>query len=252
MIDSATPMSGTAAWVVADVTYEAPLDSRLLAADIFTADPVRVGNAYPRQRNLHGYYWMASTGTHVWHESLLERDSLMRLDYSADVIAIAAQPVKLTASDGTVHYPDFLALDAASTQTVYDVKPLTRVDERARQQFEWTRAVCEQVGWNYRVLTELPTQERVNLTWLAQFRQTPNYPGHAAESAVLRALAPGWTIADAVAHMPAQSTPRARSRVFHLLWTRALDCDLSGRLSDTTPVRRGIRSQREDLTDARA
>lgn len=251
MIENTTPTSGTATWRTATATCKAPLDARLLAEDIFTADPIRVGNAYPRQRNLHGWYWMASTGTHVWHESLLERNSLMWLDYSADIVAIAAQPMMLTASNGTIHYPDFLALDAEGIQTVYDIKPLKRINAKARAQFEWTRDVCVQVGWNYRVITELPVQERVNLTWLSQFRQTPNYPGREAEDEVLRTLQPGWTIADAVAHMPAASTPRARSHVFHLLWNRALDCDLGERLSDGTVVRRGVRAHRKDLTDAR-
>jgi len=252
MIENTTPAYGTATWRIGDSTYVAPLDARLLAEDIYTADPVRVGNAYPRQRNLHGWYWMASTGTHVWHESLLERDSLMWLDYNADIVAIAAQPMMLTATTGAIHYPDFLALDATGVQTVYDIKPLARVDAKARAQFEWTRDVCEQVGWNYRVLTELPIQEHVNLTWLAQFRQTPNHPGLDAAEELLRAVEPDWTIADAVTRIPAASTPRARSHVFHLLWTRALDCDLSERLSDTTPIHLGVRAHRKDLTDALA
>jgi len=252
MIENTTPANGTATWRIGDATYVAPLDARLLAEDIYTADPVRVGNAYPRQRNLHGWYWMASTGTHVWHESLLERNSLMRLDYSGDIVAIAAQPMMLTVGDGAIHFPDFLALDADGIQTVYDVKPLARINAKARAQFEWTRDVCAEVGWSYRVLTELSVQERVNLTWLAQFRQTPNHPGPDAEDEVLRALEPGWTVADAVAHMPAASTPRARSNVFHLLWSRALDCDLSQRLSDATPVHRGVRAHQKETTDAHA
>ncbi|QEW04636.1 TnsA-like heteromeric transposase endonuclease subunit [Microbacterium lushaniae] len=214
----------------------APLDSQLLGQSLYTADAIRVGKAYPRQRNYHGYYWMASTGSHVWHESLLERDSLTWLDHTGDIVAVAAQPMMLTASDGTRHYPDFLALDASGVQTMYDVKPAARINESAKAQFEWTRHVCEAVGWNYKVLTERPDQERVNLAWLALFRQTPNHPGIEAEEEVLQAAAPGWTIQDAVDHMPAASTPAARSRVFHLLWTRSLLVDLGIHLRPSTPV----------------
>ena len=231
-----TLLPGSVAWLQGDKMMTAPLDDRLLSYELYNADRVRVGNAYPRQRNLHGYYWMASTGRHIWHESLLERDMLMHLDHTAGVVAIASQPMRLTNADGVHHYPDFLALDARGIQTVYDVKPASRINEKALHQFEWTRSVCAHVGWDYRVLTELPPQERVNLAWLALFRHPEYRPGVDAAGALFAALEPGFTIADAVAHMPAESTPAARSRVFHLMWTRELLCDMAQRLTDATPV----------------
>lgn len=214
----------------------APLDAGLLSMELYDAEPIRVGNAYPHQRNYHGYYWMAATEKHVWHESLLERSSLMWLDHAADIVAIASQPVLFVNGDGTRHYPDFLALDERGVQTVYDVKPYGRLNAKARAQFEWTREVCKTVGWDYRILTELPHQHQVNLTWLAQFRQPGHHPGPEAEAELLAGLNPGSTVGDAINLMAAKSTPQARSNVFHLLWTGILATDMNARLSNSTPV----------------
>lgn len=227
--------SNSATWKRGD-TFTRPLDSSLLSAELYDVEPIRIGNAYPRQRNYHGYFWMASTGQHVWHESLLERDCLMWLDFAGDIVSISSQPVKLTDSDGVFHYPDFLALDARGTQTVYDVKPSSRMNRKARAQFAWTRDICQHVGWDYRVLTELTPQYKTNLTWLAQFRHHGHHPGAEDEQTVLNALQPGWTIHDVVNAMPAFSTAAARSRVFHLLWTGALTCDMEERMSNRTRI----------------
>jgi hypothetical protein len=230
-----TPLN-SATWKRGKAFTTAPLDADLLSRELYDVDPVREGAAYPRQRNYHGYFWMASTGRHVWHESLLERDCMMRLDFAADVLAISSQPMMLTGADGEVRYPDLLVLDASGVQTVYDVKPFSRINAKARKQFEWTRDVCEAIGWNYAVLTEASVQYQTNLLWLAQFRHPGHHPGPEAEQEVLQAVAPGWTIHDAVRAMPAASTAAARSRVFHLLWTGALTCDMNTRLSNRTPT----------------
>jgi len=214
----------------------APLDAGLLSAELYLAEPIREGAAYPRQRNYHGYYWMASTRAHVWHESLHERDWLMRLDFAGDIVALASQPMKLTGSDGVIHYPDFLALDARGVQTVYDVKPAARINAKARAQFEWTRDLCQDVGWDYRVLADISAQERVNLLFLSQFRHPNNHPGTEPAQELASAAQPGWTINDATRQLPAASTALARRGLFHLMWTRTFTADLTQRLSGRTPL----------------
>jgi len=236
MNKTTTGTHGTAQWKRNGTIHTAPLGAGLLSEELYESEPIREGNAYPRQRNYHGFYWMAETRRHVWHESLLERDSLLWLDHAADIIAIAAQPMKLIADDGTIHYPDLLALDTRGVQTVYDVKPAAHINAKARAQFEWTRDVCAAVGWEYRVITELPFQYRVNLTWLGQFRQPGFRPGDEAVRELLASLAADWSIDTAVQHLSAESTPVARSQVFHLLWNRTLTCDMHSRLSGRTPI----------------
>lgn len=43
-------------------------------------DVVRVPSSWKHKRNYEGYYWAATTGAHVWFESLYERAALMRFD----------------------------------------------------------------------------------------------------------------------------------------------------------------------------
>jgi hypothetical protein len=228
--------TNAATWKRGNRFSSAPLDSDLLSRELYTADPVREGAAYPRQRNYHGFYWMAAVDQHVWHESLLERDCLMWLDFALDVVAVASQPVRLTGSDGVHRYPDFLTLEADGRQTVYDVKPMARINTKVREQFAWTRTVCESVGWVYRILTDPPPQFKVNLTWLSQFRHPGHHPGADVAEELVAAARPDWTIHDAVRAMPAPSTARARSNVFHLIWTGAFNCDMRQRLSERTAL----------------
>ncbi|MFJ4175263.1 TnsA-like heteromeric transposase endonuclease subunit [Microbacterium sp. NPDC089696] len=236
MTENTKPAPGTATWVRDGINQSAPLDSGLITHELYNADPIRVGNAYPHQRNYHGYYWMSAVAKHVWHESLLERSSLMWLDHTSDIVAIASQPMLLVNGNDVWHYPDFIALDAHGIQTVYDVKPYGRLTAKALAQFEWTREVCKTVGWNYRILTELPHQHHVNLTWLAQFRRPGHHPGADAEESLLADLQPDSTVGDAITLITAKSTPLARSHVFHLIWTGALSIDMNALLSNSTPL----------------
>jgi hypothetical protein len=231
-----TPTAGTAIWLRDGIKRSGSLTSELMSEALYDAQPIRQGNAYPHQRNYHGYFWMSSTGRHVWHESLLERQCLLWLDFTADLVAASSQPAKFIAVDGDVHYPDLLALDARGIQTMYDVKPSSRINAKARAQFEWTGRVCANVGWDYRVLTELPHQYGVNLNWLGNFRH-PGYRSTAEDVLDLLAqLEEGSTIDDAARLLEAESTPTARSRVFHLLWNRTLECDMNSRMSGRTPI----------------
>lgn len=54
--------------------------------------PVRDFPSYKGQRHYSGRWWTATTGTLVGYESWLERDTLVMLDFDADVVGIASQP----------------------------------------------------------------------------------------------------------------------------------------------------------------
>lgn len=224
---------GTAEWLAPDGARTAPLTSALLEERIFDAAPFRTGNAYPRQRNYHGHYFFSSTGTHVWHESLLERDVLRLLDHAGDVFKVATQPMSLTMGD-RVHVPDILVMHSDGAQTLIDVKPSSRLDVRALEQFETTETVCRQVGWNYRVMTESSPQVRLNLEYLAQFRGT-EYDLPAAAEALAHHQA-GWTLGDLVAAVPGATTAQARAVALGMLWHRDLVVDLRQRLTEQSPV----------------
>lgn len=65
------------------------------AADVpfESVDVVRTPSSWKHKRNYEGYYWAATTGSHVWFESLYERAALMRLDRDRRVTGLAAQPM---------------------------------------------------------------------------------------------------------------------------------------------------------------
>ncbi|OFE15184.1 hypothetical protein BA895_22785 [Humibacillus sp. DSM 29435] len=76
-------------------------------------------------RHYPGWWWSATTGDLVGHESLSERDRLMLADFDRDVVAIASQPFGITGDTGDSsrrHVPDYLLRLAAGAVVVVDVK----------------------------------------------------------------------------------------------------------------------------------
>jgi len=72
---------GSATWKPANKRQrQAALTPALPGEELYLAEPIRSGAQYAQRRNVHGLYWVSATRTHVWHESLLERTALMRLD----------------------------------------------------------------------------------------------------------------------------------------------------------------------------
>lgn len=214
-------------------TKATPATPALLSKELYLKQRCRTGNRYRNQRNYHGQYYFSQTQSHVWYESLLESSMLMLLDWRENIAAIATQPMKLTFSDGKVHYPDFLALHADGRQVVYDVKPASRLSEKALTQFAQTRAVCEAVKWEYEVLTGLQEIEHKNLAFLSHFRHPGFQPGLEAVDRARRAFESGpLSVLDAARALEPASIAKGRSGVYRLLWTRQLTCDMSATISD--------------------
>lgn len=229
---------GQVQWTTPAGPQSAPASKELLNQSLYKARQFRVGNRYPRKRSWQGWYWFASTGAHVWHESMLERTALQRLDFTGAVVAIAAQPMQLTFPDGTRHVPDFLALLRTGRQLLVDVKPEDKL-ERAAAQFEATRTLAAHVGWQYRVMSELPMAAKRNLEYLAAFRHPRIRPTDVAVAGLLAQLPSPCTVAEAAALLGDGSVPIGKPALHHLLWARVLTCDLTVPLSNATLVEQG-------------
>lgn len=218
--------------------HRAPATPSLLERKLYLAQPIRSGNRYPRQRNYHGFYYFSQTGTHVSTESLLEARSLAWLDFTRDIVAIAAQPMLVTFTDNTRHFPDFIALHANHRQVVYDIKPSRFIGPDELAQFARTRALCDLVGWGYEVLTELPRIVERNLIWLSHFKFHQFHPGPAAASRLRLALSFPRPFDDAAAQLGLPTMADARSSLAHLIWTGEVRVDLNLCLSDKSIVQR--------------
>jgi len=78
--------------------------------DFGVAKAFRKPPAYRDQRNFPGWWWSATTRSHVLYESWLERHHVIEADRDARVVAILGQPFELTWSAGNKkqdrHVPD--------------------------------------------------------------------------------------------------------------------------------------------------
>jgi hypothetical protein len=103
------------------------------------ARPFRFGKGL---QSFAGWWYFATTASHVGFESWLERDHLMLMDFDPDVVAVSSQPFWLRWSDGTGrsrrHAPDFFARRADGTAVVVDVRPDDRVPAKDAEVFAVT------------------------------------------------------------------------------------------------------------------
>lgn len=131
------------------------VDHRLDSADVrdvaFEAvDNVRTPKSWKHKKNYTGQYWAATTGGHVWFESLYERVALMQMDRDPAVAAISSQPMWIDwAGTPRRHAPDFFVRFRNGSAAVVDVKPLLRIKPDDVEAFDWTSALCGELGWEY-------------------------------------------------------------------------------------------------------
>jgi hypothetical protein len=220
------------------VEHEALAGRTLLNEEIYLARRSRTGNRYQQQRPYQGVNWFSNTRTHVWHESLLERSSLLWLDFSSDIVAIAAQPMQMHFPDGTSHYPDFLALHSDQRQVVYNVKPLKFINAKAKTQFANAAALCKLVGWSHQVISAQSPVETSNLDWLANFRQTRFAPTERAFTQLMDALVVPMPADAAALTMLYPGWNGALASIFHLAWNGDIEFDLTIPISSTSFIRK--------------
>lgn len=199
--------------------------------------PVRDFPSYKGQRHYNGRWWTATSGTLVGYESWVERDTLVMLDFDADVVGIASQPFWLfwTTAQGKPrsHAPDYFARMADGSAKVLDVRPADRIKPRDQAAFDETRAACSLMGWAYDVVGSPPGTLLANLRWLAGYR----HPRHelpdialalrAAFGKPLGLMDGAQAVGDPISVLPV---------LFHLLWCQQLHTDLTRELTPDAVV----------------
>jgi len=201
------------------------------------ASPVRAIPAYRGQRSLPGWWWSATTGSHVVFESWVERHHIMEFDRTPGVRGISGQPFALAwAGEGLrrrSHVPDLFVRYGDGRAAVVDCRPADRADEEFYRVAAITAGVCERVGWEYLLAGEPEPVRAANLRWLAGYRRPYVRVGSIAERLLAAVASPvpllelAESVGDPVAVLPT---------LFHLLWADALHVDLRRPMRDDTVV----------------
>ncbi|MDN8622669.1 TnsA-like heteromeric transposase endonuclease subunit [Corynebacterium sanguinis] len=195
-----------------------------------SVDVVRTPTSWKHKRNYEGYYWAATTVSHVWFESLYERAALMRLDRDRRVVGLAAQPMWIHWSGGIgKHAPDFFVRYRDGGAAIVDVKPARQIDDDDAEVFRRTAELSEQLGWDYVVVSDISTTEHRNLRFLSGYRfdRWISAPANtrlrdcAGDRRTLRAWA---TLLDGVCAEPLGA-------IYSALWWRLLEVDEDSPLS---------------------
>lgn len=205
--------------------------------------PVRQFHFEKGLRSFAGWWYFATTATHVGFESWLERDHLMLMDFDPRVSAVSSQPFWLRWRDEAGktrrHVPDFFVRRDDGAGVVVDVRPDDRIPVRDAEVFAVTASACELAGWEYRRVGDLDPVLVANVRWLSRYRHSRCGVPEIAEAlmevfAQARGLFDGATaVGERLGVLPV---------LFHLMWRGRLRANLSGGpLGASTIVRAGRR-----------
>lgn len=189
--------------------------------------PVREFPSYTGQRNFPGLWWSSTTQDLVGYESWLERDRVMLLDFSREVVAFSSQPFWLTWRAGAElrrHAPDYFARLADGSRLVIDVRADDDIGLRDAEAFAATGEACASIGWSYERVGAPDPVLVVNLRWLSDYKH-PRTLDPACAATLRAALARPLALMDAarIAGDPMAVLPS----LFHMLWSGSLQADLS-------------------------
>jgi len=203
--------------------------------------PVRQFPSWRGKRNYSGSYWSSKNSGHVGFESLYERTALMMFDREPTITRISSQPMWIFWPDGSAprsHAPDFFLRHSSGDGEIIDVRPKDRIDEAATRSFEATQELCDQVGFSYRVISDIDATLDQNLRFLSRYRdQEWKLPVPQVE--ILRRYQPfELSIRALIAILAGQDQEsKAPGWVYSLLWNAQIQTDLRKPLRQDALVR---------------
>ena len=211
-----------------------------LAVSFEQCSPVRQFPSWRGKRNYSGSYWSSTNKGHVGFESLYERTALMMMDREPSVTRISSQPMWIFWPDGSTprsHAPDFFLRHSNGDGEIIDVRPHARIDDAAARSFEATQQLCDQVGFAYRVISDLDTILDQNLRFLSRYRdQEWELPPPQVEIlSSCRILEMSIRALTAMLSAKNQES-RAPGWVYSLLWSARIQVDLRRPLSQDALV----------------
>lgn len=222
-----------ALWRKPDGTVgHAPLVTAAYSEDFEHVPAVREQKNHRGKTWFAGRYWAATGRKHVVYESWLERKRITLLDHDPDVVGLVGQPMWLCGRAGGKHWehrPDLFVRHADGTASVVEVKTERRAAEfRRSDRHAHIVAACEEVGWEYKVVTEPDPQTMANVAWLAGYRHDISDP-HGTQDALVAACTAPTPLVELVEQVddPLFALPH----LWRALWLHRLTVDL------TQPIR---------------
>jgi len=223
-------------WIdLTGVRHLRPAGAALFDARIVSGRPVRKPGRWRGQKTYPGKHWFASSGLHISFESMLERSALMRIDFALDVVAIAAQPMRIHFADGGTTVPDFLAEHRNGAQTVFEVKPSHALTAERLACFAESKRVCATVGWGFQILTEADVVLMDNLELLAAYRHPLYTPDREVRDRILDAARTPLTLREG-AIASGLPTRRGYAAIYNLAWRRQIALDLTEPITNHTAI----------------
>lgn len=176
-------------------------------------------------------------------ESTLERDFLIRAEYSLQVEDVVPQPVQIpfTAGNGRslLYTPDFLVryVGGVLPPLLVEVKPEDQWRKHWRnwaQKWKAARRFALEQGWRFRVHDESRIRDQAlrNIRFLEPYKRI-YYPDAQHEWVIDRIRAAGkFRFEDVLYNCFSQiGHAEGTARLWHLVATRQLDCDISSPLA---------------------
>lgn len=188
------------------------------------------------QRNRPGWWWASTTRRLVEFGSWLQRDCLLRLDFDAEVIAFAWQPLQFDVVLNDVERrvtPHFFVRERggrALLLTCVDTRPATSDGSLLLA----TRAACREVDWFFEYAYRPSPVVLGNLRWLSGFRH-PRFDVAQIRDEICAVFAVPTPLMHGARRVG--PTMRVLPVLYHLLWRSQLVVDLEVPLSESTIAR---------------
>lgn len=207
----------------------------------------------PTRRSVSGVY-MFRGEVAVEFESTLERDFILRTEFSLSVLEIVPQPCRIEylapSCRKQTYTPDFLVYYRLGNRSFEDYqKPvLVEVKPEAEWRQHWRKwlpkwkaahAYARQQGWEFHIRDESRIRDQAlkNINFLARYKRM-TFPPEESRVVIETAKQMGTVTVDYLLARHFMGLYRAQgiAHIWHLLAIRALDCDISRPLSNFTEL----------------
>jgi hypothetical protein len=207
----------------------------------------------PTRRSVSGIYAFRGE-TAITFESTLERDFLIRKEFSLAVLEVIPQPIQIPFTSGNgqsyTYTPDFLVYYRLGNVNygeypkplLVEVKPFAEWKKHWREWLpKWKAAYryAKEQGWEFHIHDESRIRDQVleNIRFLDRYKRT-EFPIEETRSVIESVQKMGSTPFHYILarHFMGIYKAEGIAHIWYLLATRQLDCDITRPLNDFTEL----------------